>query len=84
LYKAYFTSLPGSNIECSEETLRYIEINYRLEDPQVVAARLLFNLLPDRATNVNPLSVEAFVELVRTVMKEVLLVVGTEAKKLSA
>jgi hypothetical protein len=82
-YTSYFSSLPGAEPDYAASTKRYIQKNYLLEDPQVIAARLMNNLLGPRARSIDPLKLAPAVEIVRLLMKEVLTTVGNETKRLT-
>ena len=83
LYEQFFAALPNSPPDYASDTLRHIEKNYRLEDPQIVAARLIHHLTNGKATDLDPIVVAPFIEIVRLLARDVLLTVGNEVKKIT-
>lgn len=83
LYRSFFAEIPGSDVNEASAVMRHIERTYLLEDPQVIAARLLQNITQGRTACRDPLLVAPFVEIVRELMKGVLLTVGNQTKKIT-
>lgn len=82
LYKQFFSGLPNAPEGYENETMSHVKESYPLADPEVVASRLLNNLTDGMAANTDPLVAAPLVEIVRAVVKEVLLTVGNQVKRI--